>query len=707
MNFVRLKKLTFIKVMLTIFILCFLMGCTQNSEYEVQKSKIDDSGKEINETARETFEEMHIKKTVYSLNDVMLIGQIGKQPDDYKLSFLKSDCTQGVTCYGMCYSTESATQVIKYLETLNKSQLESLVADQKLYLIKRLEWADGGGNTFRCGQQDIINGGVMNKPGEYKFYAFTAGDDGVLGFAEADRTVTITPFAKNLLVDKEGSILNVSFESYDDKVIAYNIFMISKTNIDDVNMRIGMLTRNEIAKLCETDKVVKYENHRVVTSQVDLSKMKDIYGSNYDRNGLYYAFIGSVGTDGKILGITKSPAMIFPETMPETIGVMKTGIGNGTVFPNGGAASTVPLSKEVLGYLKSILGGRPRVAVISASWGTESENYEDFPNVSDMFKQVGMDAIYIPLNTDNFRSVADEEYMIKLVSSCHGVYFAGGNQAKISRVTHNDDGSLNDIGNAIIDIIKKGGFAVGTSAGCNIMSDPMYLDGTSNEVIALNRTDRCDIGTCESSIPSIDTAVSVQGLPLIEAVSEKTVLMDSHFDARSRLGRMLVTMRDNNIDIGIGCDEATGISINKGLGTVYGNNAVFIVDCSDAIFSSKEDEKFTVRGVKLNYLTVGDQYNLKNNLVMPRNKYAAETIESDWITDDIFNYNGYNVTRALITTAFGSSNTQEFGISGTDLKFVLTKHNNTKVSSGDGKLIISKLQDYPLCTIANMELCIK
>lgn len=707
MNFVRLKKVTFTKIMPVIIILCLLIGCTQNSEYEAEKSVNDDYGTEINETESETFEEMQIEKTIYSLNDVTLIGRTGKQPDDYKLSFQKSDCTEGVTCYGMCYTTASASQVMKYLETLNKKQLELLAEKQKLYIIKRLEWADGGGNTFRCGQQDIINGGVLNKPGEYRFYAFTAGDDGMLGFAEADRTITIPPYAKNLLVDKKGSMLDVSFESYDEEVIAYNIFMISNTNLDDVNMRIGMLTKNELAKLCETDKVIKYENNRFVTAQVDLSKIKDIYGSEYDRDGLYYAFIGSIGTDGKILGITKSPAMIFPKTMPETVEIMKTGAGNGTAFPNGGATSTVPLSKEVLGYLKSILGGRPRVAVISASWGTESENYADFPKVSDMFKQVGMDAIYIPLNTDNFRSVADKEYMIKLVLSCHGVYFAGGNQAKISRVTHNDDGSLNDIGNAIIDIIKKGGFAVGTSAGCNIMSDPMYLDGTSNEVIAMNRTDWCDIGTCESSVPTVDTAVAVQGLPLIETVSGKNVLMDSHFDARSRLGRMLVTMRDNNIDIGIGCDEGTGISINKGLGTVYGNNAVFIVDCSAAIFSSKDDEKFTVSGVKLNYLTVGDQYNLENGLVMPRSKYAAETIESDWTTDDVFNYNGYNVTRALITTAFGSSYTQKFGISGTDLKFILTKNNNTKVSTGEGKLTISKLQDYPLCTIANMELCIK
>lgn len=696
-----MKSKKILLIMIVLILPMILSNCGSNNTNEtidVDNKDIDKENAKDNEI---------VEKTEFSLNNVILLGQSGNKPEDYKLSFLCSDNMDGVKAYGICYSTSDASDVFEYLKGMSKAEIDKLELEHKLYIMKNLDYADGVGNTYNQNQQDVVNGDVMSNPGEYNFYAITIGENGMLGFAQADRTITIPPYAKNLICSRSGYNLDVTFDSYKDDVIDYNLFFISKTNLDDINMKIGMLTKGEVAKLDDDNKAIECENKEKVSLKIDLTKMHDAYGNEFNSEEIYYTFVASVGKNGKILGISKSPSMIFPNTIPEEVKEFKTGEGNGFIFPNGGAATTISLSKDVLGYIKSVLGGRPRVAVFLASSGTENDNYAEFPELQNLFKQVGMDAVYIPLNTDNYKYVADEKYLSGLVKSCHGIYFAGGDQAKISRVTHNDDGTLNEIGKSIIDIVKKGGFAVGTSAGCNIMSNPTYLQGESNYVISMNKTEFISIGSCEDTVPSTETSVATEGIGLAEEMTGMKILMDSHFDARSRLGRMLVAIRDNNIDVGIGCDEGTGISITKGLGTVYGPNAVFIVDARSAEFSSAKDDNFTVKNIKINYLTQGDQYNFATGLVMPRNKHLAEVIESDWSSDDIFNYDGYNTTRAIVTTAFNSAERSEFGILDSETKFVLIKNENTKVYAGEKIINNSKLQNYPKCTIVDMELCIE
>lgn len=55
-------------------------------------------------------------------------------------------------------------------------------------------------------------------------------------------------------------------------------------------------------------------------------------------------------------------------------------------------------------------------------------------------------------------------------------------------------------------------------------------------------------------------------------------LVDTHFDCRGRIGRMIPALFQMRKDFGIGIDESTAFFYEDGRGKVYGKNGVFIID---------------------------------------------------------------------------------------------------------------------------------
>jgi cyanophycinase len=92
-------------------------------------------------------------------------------------------------------------------------------------------------------------------------------------------------------------------------------------------------------------------------------------------------------------------------------------------------------------------------------------------------------------------------------------------------------------------------------------------------------------------------------------------LLDTHFDVRGRLGRIIPALIQTKTQIGIGLDEPVCLYYNNGIGTVYGKGGVFIVDVSRA--SSFSKQYFLINNVSVSYLTVGDIYNFKENKLFP------------------------------------------------------------------------------------------
>jgi hypothetical protein len=110
-------------------------------------------------------------------------------------------------------------------------------------------------------------------------------------------------------------------------------------------------------------------------------------------------------------------------------------------------------------------------------------------------------------------------------------------------------------------------------------------------------------------------------VPGIGIVSDN-VLLDTHFDRRGRLGRLIVAMRDTQKTIGIGVDEGTSFNIQNQIGTVVGHQGVFVIDGAEATYGKKgADALFSVENLKLHYLTEGDQYDFwTNNAIQSKDK---------------------------------------------------------------------------------------
>jgi cyanophycinase len=82
--------------------------------------------------------------------------------------------------------------------------------------------------------------------------------------------------------------------------------------------------------------------------------------------------------------------------------------------------------------------------------------------------------------------------------------------------------------------------------------------------------------------------------------------VDTHFNARGRLGRLPPILSDIGLSLGVGIDERTAFFLEYDKATVWGYNAVTICDMSQAVV--KPQSFFTASGIRGHYLTHGDSY---------------------------------------------------------------------------------------------------
>ncbi len=92
-------------------------------------------------------------------------------------------------------------------------------------------------------------------------------------------------------------------------------------------------------------------------------------------------------------------------------------------------------------------------------------------------------------------------------------------------------------------------------------------------------------------------------------------LLDTHYDRRGRLGRIVPAQLQTKHDLAIGIDEPACLYYNNGIGTVYGKGGVFFTDITKATRNIKT--YFNINNVLLSYLTVGDSYDFKQKIFIP------------------------------------------------------------------------------------------
>jgi len=187
------------------------------------------------------------------------------------------------------------------------------------------------------------------------------------------------------------------------------------------------------------------------------------------------------------------------------------------------------------------------------------------------------------------REQAESKKVLERLERCNCILFSGGDQLRLCSILG---------GTYFSDIILERYFdehfiVAGTSAGAAAMSHTMICGG--NEAKAYLK------GQIEFSM----------GFGLL-----RDVIIDTHFDARGRFGRLVQAIAAQPGAVGIGLDEDTGVVIEKGYKLkAIGSSSVVVIDGSGIKHNNIADIKngmpLSIAGMYVHVMTNSDTYDLE------------------------------------------------------------------------------------------------
>jgi len=265
------------------------------------------------------------------------------------------------------------------------------------------------------------------------------------------------------------------------------------------------------------------------------------------------------------------------------------------------------------------LAGGPgaRIAVFPSAAANPSAVGEAVVN---RFKQYGADAFLVPLavklEDSDYRKVAEDAGLAESVRTAGGVFFVGGDQARITKALVREDSNHSAMLDAVWDVYLKGGVVAGSSAGAAIMSSTMFY--APKTVFA---TLRAGVNDGQEIAP---------GLGFIG----DDVFIDQHLLVRGRFARMIPAMLKKGYKLGLGIDENTAMVVDsKRRVEIVGHKGALLIDLSQA--TTQEDSVgFNVSNAVISYLDRGDKYDLSTRTFIP----SAEKAEGrlDGPRDDLY-----------------------------------------------------------------------
>lgn len=218
---------------------------------------------------------------------------------------------------------------------------------------------------------------------------------------------------------------------------------------------------------------------------------------------------------------------------------------------------------------------------------------------------------------------AEDPGIVALVDGCDGIWILGGDQNQIMRCLVHSDGSDSPLLAALRRRLAAGAVIGGTSAGAAVMSNPMIGGGTSFGALCLPRAD--GVGNTEIS----DALLVSPGLGFFPGG-----VVDQHFDARSRLGRLIeAAMVEDGAwrpAFGVAEDSAMLWQAASSTVTAIGAGGVYIADVRKARRQLVHGQS-RILGVALHYLSGGDSWNMESGefrfpdkqLLLPDDAYYA------------------------------------------------------------------------------------
>ncbi|MDQ2822475.1 MAG: cyanophycinase [Pseudomonadota bacterium] len=246
-----------------------------------------------------------------------------------------------------------------------------------------------------------------------------------------------------------------------------------------------------------------------------------------------------------------------------------------------------------------LAGGKGARIAVFASAASNPERIGQ--NNVDVLRTFGANAFFVPvavrLTTVDYKVAADDPVLAESIRTAGGAYFAGGDQARITRALKHPDGTNTLVLDALWDMYRRGGVIAGSSAGAAIMSSTMF--GEPRTVLATLK-----LGVVEGQ-------EITQGLGFIG----DDVFVDQHLLVRGRFARMLPAMLKKGYKLGLGIDENTAMVVSPNRDVeVIGYKGALLLDLAQA---TAQEGAFNVSNVKVSYLDDGDKFNITTRSFLP------------------------------------------------------------------------------------------
>jgi cyanophycinase len=255
------------------------------------------------------------------------------------------------------------------------------------------------------------------------------------------------------------------------------------------------------------------------------------------------------------------------------------------------------------GILKQIveLAGKknnPRIELITTASSIPDEIAQSYKKA---FRKLGCDEVgHLRLRN---REEADNKKILERLEKCNCIMFSGGDQLKLCSALG---------GTQFIKIVEDRYYdehfvIAGTSAGAAAMSNTMICGGNENKAFMK--------GEVELNI----------GFGLLQ-----NVIIDTHFDARGRFGRLVQAIAAQPGAIGIGLDEDTGVIVEKGSRIkAIGASSVVVVDgshvaCNNIAFI-KNGMPLSVSNISVHVMCQADVFDLNTREFIPLKHSSPET----------------------------------------------------------------------------------
>jgi len=192
------------------------------------------------------------------------------------------------------------------------------------------------------------------------------------------------------------------------------------------------------------------------------------------------------------------------------------------------------------------------------------------------------------------RDEANDARTVDALHGATGIFMTGGNQLRLSSVIGGTR-----LGAAILEAHGRGAVVAGTSAGASAAATHMMAFGSSG------------------ATPKHRMAQVSVGLGLLV-----NVVVDQHFEQRTRLGRLLAVVAQSPSLIGLGLDEDTAAVIDgHDVLEVIGRGSVTIVDGADVVTDAYQvtgHKPMMVSNARLHSLPSGYRFDLRARRVLPR-----------------------------------------------------------------------------------------